>query len=93
MRRLAERPGMFAADDGFVGIVIKIDQLLAPTDPDRLQGGQHDPDRHLQTLRPGVGRPKGCPAPVVTSHEAAQFTASCQEITHSRAAFRRDGFP
>ncbi len=51
-RRTAQRPGMLAADDRFVGVVVEIDQVPPPADPDRLARGEHDADGCLEALRP-----------------------------------------
>ena len=52
--RASQRPGMLATDDGFVGVVVKIGEIAAPADPDRLAGGQHDPQGHAQILGPAM---------------------------------------
>ena len=58
----AKRPGMLAADDRLVGIVVEDRSDRARADPDRLARGEHDPDRRLQALRPFAGRPRGVAA-------------------------------
>src|SRR5262249_50556778 len=39
-----ECPRILAADDGFVGIVIEVDEVSSPVDPYGLAGGEHDAD-------------------------------------------------
>ena len=56
---------MLAADDRLVGVVVEVDQLRPPADPDRLARGEHDADRGLQALRPGRRRPERSVRPVI----------------------------
>src|SRR5581483_8760674 len=71
--RFAERPRMLAADDRFVRVVVKVDQLAAPTDPDRLARRQHDSDGSAQALRPTFrGRKRGV-GPIVRSNSPGEF--------------------
>ncbi len=77
--RPAQRPGVLAADDRLIGIVIEIGQLGSPADPDRLARGQHDAHRRAQALGPRLRRPEGGSAPVVTADERAHLAAAGEE--------------
>ena len=88
-RRPAERPGMLAADDRLVRIVVKVDEVFAPADPDRLAGGEHDPQRHPQVLRPARGGAERCRAPVEGADQPAQLAAATQEARLGRFGHRR----
>ena len=70
---LAERPGMLAADDRFVGIVVKIGQVLAPTDPNRLARGEHDADCGPKTLGPLSRCPQCRTSPVERLHQLSKL--------------------
>ncbi len=78
--RAAQRPGMLAADDREIGVVIEIGQLGSPADPDRLARRQHDADGGPEALRPGFGRAQGRRGPVVRADQAAHVAAAGQKI-------------
>src|SRR5262249_62103718 len=78
-RRPPQRPWVLAANDGFVGIIVEIDQLLAPADPDRLLRGQHDADRGLQVGRPMLGRADRCAGPIAAVHDRGKLAAPHDE--------------
>ena len=80
----AERPRMLAADDRLVWIVVKVEELMAPADPDRLTRIEHHADRGLQTLRPRARFAERRGGPVVTARQLSQFPAACQEGRRSR---------
>ncbi len=75
-RGLAERPGMFAADDRLIGVVVEIDQLVAPPDEHGLARGEHDADRGPKRLRPGFDGAQGSARPIHGTHQLAQFPAA-----------------
>ena len=75
--RPAERPRMLAADDRLVGVIIEVDQLGPPPDPDRLAGSQHNADRGLETLRPSFRRTERRRRPV-------EFAQQYRELASSR---------
>ena len=77
--RLAQGVGVLAADDRLVGVVVEVDQLGAPADPDRLAGRQHDADCRLEALRPGGRRSERIVVPVMGTDQRPQFAAPREE--------------
>ena len=77
--RAAERPWMLAADDRLVGIVVEIDQLIAPADPDRLLRGEHDANGRLQALRPTIGRADRRAGPVKIPDQPGEFATADEQ--------------
>ena len=75
-----ERGGMFAADNGFVRIVIELDELLAPAEPEGLARGEHNPHGGLQALRPCLNRAKRRGGPVERAHANTHLTAAPEEV-------------
>ncbi len=78
--RLAQRPRMLAADDRAIGVVVEVDELAAPADPDRLARGQHDAHRGLQAARPLCRRPERRRGPVQRPHARGQLAVAVQEV-------------
>ena len=79
-RRFAERPRMLAADDRLIGIVIEIDELFAPADPDRLLRGEHDTDGGLERARPALGRAERGRGPVERAQQAGQLAGARENL-------------
>src|SRR6187401_2877106 len=71
---------MLAADDRLVGVVVEIDQVLAPADPERLARGQHDPNGGLEAERPALGRTQGRRGPVMRADQRAELSAAGQKM-------------
>src|SRR5262249_15890469 len=69
-----KRPRMLAADDGLVGIVVEVGEILAPADPDRLLPGQHHSPAPSYAVRPLLRTPDGSGFPIVCRHELSEFT-------------------
>ena len=88
-RRLPQGPRVLSADDRLVGVVVEVDQILAPPDPDRLARGEHDANGGLQTLRPIRRRAHVRARPVVGAHERAHFSSARQEVRRSGRPLRR----
>ncbi len=74
-----ERPGMFPTDDGLVRIVVEIEQLTTPANPDRLARGEHDPQGHAQVLRPSMRGSQRGRHPVEFTDELTEFSAARKE--------------
>ena len=85
-RWTSERPGMFAADDGLVGVVVEVDELLSPADPDRLLRGEHDSDGSLQALRPLLRRTDRGTAPIELQHQPGELATSRKQPVPLRRA-------
>src|SRR5262249_47932084 len=78
--RPAERPRMLAADDRLVGVVVEVDQLLAPADPDRLTRGEHDAHRGLEAARPEFGAAEGGGRPVERPHARPKLATTREKL-------------
>lgn len=76
--RLAERRRMLAPYDRLVRIVVEIDEVGSPADPDRLPGCQHDADGGAQAFWPGLlGTERGAfPIKAPNKLRELAFTAS-----------------
>src|ERR1700739_4801983 len=74
---LTKRARMALGSHGLaVGIIIELNELLAPPDEHRVVGVQQNPYRGPQTLRPGLGGPQRICRPVVCACERAHLPAA-----------------
>ena len=78
-RGFAERLGMLAAEDTFVGVVVEVDEFIAPPDEHRLARRQDNANAGPQILRPGADGSKGRFRPVLGAHQFAKFAASTKK--------------
>jgi hypothetical protein len=70
---------VFSTQDVLVGIVIEIDQFIAPPNEHWLPRGQNNSNAGAQALRPQFNRPQGCFGPVNSAHERTQFSSPCKQ--------------
>lgn len=63
-----------------VGVVVDVDELSPPPHEHGIARGQHDADRRLQALRPGLRRAERRPGPVVAPHQRAHLAATGEKI-------------
>src|ERR1700761_2720620 len=82
--RTPDRPGMLAADDRPIGIVIEINEFFAPADPDRLARSQHDAHGRLQALRPMFGRAQRTGRPIVGANEVTGLATTGEKAERVR---------
>ena len=78
--RAQHRRMLSGAEGRPIAVIVEADVLLAPEDKDRVARREGHPDRGLQPLRPGLGRPQRRGAPVVGAHERAHLAATGEEL-------------
>ena len=78
--RLSQGVRMLAPEDGAVGIVIEVHELLAPPDEHGLAGGQHDADGGAQGLGPRGHGAERSGLPVAGPHHGPEFAAAREEV-------------
>ncbi len=67
---------MLAADNRLVRVIVELEQITSPADPDRLARGEHYPGGGLETLRPVGQRAEGGGRPVEGADALAHFAAA-----------------
>ncbi len=82
--RLTQRPGVLAAQDRPVGVVVQVDQVVAPPDEHRLPRGQQDTHAGLETARPVLGRAERRRGPVDRPHERSGFASTREQLRAER---------
>src|SRR3977135_4542975 len=68
-----------------IGVVIELNEPLAPPDEHRVVGVQQDAHRGPQTLRPGLRWAQRTCRPVIGSHQRAHLPAAGEKIRRSRS--------
>lgn len=78
---------MLAADDRLVGIVVEIDQLASPADPDRLLRSEHDAHGGLEAGGPVSGCSDRRTRPIEALHHLCEFSAADEQPLRISSTF------
>jgi hypothetical protein len=83
---LTERAWMALGSHGLtIGVVIELNELLAPPDEHRVVGIEQDAHRRPQALWPALGLPQWACRPVIGPHQRAHLPAAGEKIRRSRS--------